>query len=107
MPKIIRELSHNNGTFHTLYCKLMSIYKEFYCFQQRIQIIFYNIQNHIAVNIKITMSYMITDADNIFPWNLRTIDQQSSICDLINLFDAFSNSFNKHTTGSKILHAVR
>lgn len=41
------------------------------------------------------MSYMITDADNIFPWNLRTIDQQSSVCNLINLFDTFSNSFNK------------
>ncbi len=85
----------------------MSIYKEIYGFQQRIQIIFDNIQNHVTVNIKITMSYMITDADNIFPWNLRTIDQQPSVCDLINLFDAFPNSFNKHTTGSKILHAVR
>ena len=38
-----------------------------------IQIILYNIKHHIAINIKISMSYMITNTNNILPRKMLMI----------------------------------
>ena len=68
---------------------------------------FDNAIDNLSVNVKITMRNMISNANHIFPRYFWTFGKHLSFRNVINLMDAFSNGFNQHTTGSKLLHTIR
>ena len=68
---------------------------------------FDNAIDNFSINIEITMSNMISNANHIFPRYFWTFRKQFSFRHVINLMNALSNSLNQHTTGSKFLHTIR
>ena len=64
-------------------------------------------ENDISVYIKVSVCYVIPYAYYINPWNFRTFAQQFGMCKLVDLLNAFADSFDEHAAGRKIFHSIR
>gem|GEM_PF-1967268 len=49
---------------------------------------------------------MVSNANDIFPRDFWTLWQKFSFGQTVNLMNAFTNCFNQHTTGRKLLHPI-
>lgn len=74
---------------------------------QRFQIVTYNIENFLCVNVKVMMSYYVSHTHNLTPWYRFIFTKYLFISNFIKTFKTFTDSNQQHACCIQLLHPTR